>query len=463
MARLIPDTMVARTLLVLIIGLTVSHVLSVGMYFTDQTSTLMFVRGQHIGDRILTIQRLIETALEAERLRIVNLADDSELHVSWNRESATADGPAEGWKADFRRGVLAAHLGDRRLRDMRLRFAESMTTDAWREHVGEVHNGRDIGEAFLVSLQLPDMSWLNFAAPVEAPQPFWTPRFAVSMAVMLLAVGILSALVVLHLTRPMSVFARAAQRLGVDVNAPPLPETGPAEVRRAASAFNEMQGRIRRFVEDRTQMVAAISHDLGTPITRLRLRTEFVEDDEQRSKMLADLDDMEKMVASALSFARDEASSGRVAMVDLRSLLQRVCDDMTDMGHPVSLEASDKAVAFQCRPVALRRALANIVDNAVKYGGRARVSLDTTGEAIRIRIDDDGPGIPAELREAVFKPFRRLDESRNQETGGSGLGLTVARTIIRGHGGDLTLTNRSEGGLRVEVRLPHIGDAGREG
>ena len=306
----------------------------------------------------------------------------------------------------------------------------------------------------MVSLQLRDGSWLNFAAPVESPEPFWSFRFALSMVIMLLAVGVLSALVVRYLTRPLATFARAAQRLGTDVKAPPIPEGGPAEVRQATRAFNEMQERIRRIVEDRTQMLAAISHDLGTPITRLRLRAEFVEDEDQQKKMLADLDDMEKMVFSALSFARDESAGEPHAMVDLRTLLQRVCDDMADAGHAVSLDVGDEAVPYGCRPAALRRALTNLIDNAVKYGREARVSLENDRDGVRVRIDDSGPGIPEDLREEAFKPFRRLEASRSRETGGTGLGLTVARTIIHAHGGDVTLTNRSEGGLRVEVRLP---------
>ncbi len=454
MKRLIPDTMVARTLLVLIIGLTVSHALSVSLYFTDQSTAFMFAGGEHVADRILTIERLTKTAPQVERQRIVALADDPELHVMWSRDSATGDGIAADPKAEIFRDALATQFGNLDDWDLRLRHAEAITSGPWREHARQEHDGSEFGETLMVSLQLPDLSWLNFAAPIKSPEPFWTLRFAISMVVMLFAVGILSALVVLHLTKPLSVFAQAARRLGVDVKAPALPERGPAEIRQATQAFNEMQNRIQRFVEDRVQMVAAISHDLGTPITRLRLRTEFVANREQREKMLADLDDMEKMVFSVLSFARDDAASEPRALVNLRTLLQRVCDDMTDMGHTVSLDAGDEAVGYECRPAAIRRALTNLIENAVKYGGEARVSLDATSDAILIRIDDDGPGIPEELREEVFKPFRRLEASRSRETGGAGLGLTVARTIVRGLGGDVTLTNRSEGGLRVEVRLP---------
>jgi signal transduction histidine kinase len=455
MRRLIPDTIAARTLLVLVIGLTVSHVLSVGLYLTDRTNALMFTSGEHTGERIATIGRLVENASQVERRRIVELADHPKLHVTWSQESAIGDQQDSGWQADVLRDALAVHLNGGSGQVFRLRHTDNVTIKAWQEHISDEHQGEDLGETLMVSLQLRDGSWLNFVAPVESPEPFWSFRFALSTVIMLLAVGILSALVVRHLTRPLGTFARAAQRLGTDVKAPPIPVTGPAEVRQATRAFNEMQERIRRFVEDRTQMLAAISHDLGTPITRLRLRAEFVEDEEQQKKMLADLDDMEKMVFSALSFARDEAASEPHAMVDIRTLLHRVCDDMADAGQPVLLDVGADAVAYGCRPAALRRALTNLIDNAVKYGREARVSLDATPDTILIRIDDDGPGIPEELREEVFKPFRRLEASRSRETGGSGLGLTVARTIIRAHGGNVTLMNRSEGGLRVELDLPH--------
>lgn len=454
MRRLIPDTIAARTLLVLILGLTVSHVLSVALYFTDRTSALMFTGGEHTGERIATIGRLVENASQVERRRIVELADHAKLHVTWSQKSAIEDQGVSGWQADVLRDALVAHLGDEGRQVFRIRHTDEAVTPHWRQHLRRNHQESTLGEALMVSLQLRDGSWLNFAAPVESPEPFWSFRFALSMVVMLLAVVVLSALVVHHLVKPLGTFARAAQRLGVDVKAPPIPESGPAEVRHATRAFNEMQDRIRRFVEDRTQMVAAISHDLGTPITRLRLRAEFVEDEEQRKKMLADLDDMERMVSSALSFARGEAACEPSAMVDLRTLLQRVCDDMADAGRAVTLDIGDDAVPFACRPVALRRALANLIENAVKYGQRARVSLDNDQDGVLVRIEDDGPGIPEELQEDVFRPFRRLEASRSRETGGTGLGLTVARTIIRAHGGDVTLSNRSEGGLRVDIRLP---------
>lgn len=454
MKQLIPDTIVTRTLLVLIVGLTVSHVLSVGLYLTDRTSALLLTGGEHMGERIATITRLVEDASPAERWRTIEIADHSMFHVSWDQESAIDDQPEAGGRADVLREAVVAHLNRDSWQVFRVRLTDEGAPGAWRMHLKQDHQGNDGGQTLIGSLQLRDGSWLNFAAPIESRAPFWSLRFALSIVIMLLAVGVLAAVVVHHLTRPLATFAYAAQRLGTDVKAPSIPESGPAEVRRAIRAFNDMQDRIRRFIEDRTQMLAAISHDLGTPITRLRLRAEFVEDEEQKNKMLADLDEMEKMVFSALSFARTETTGEAHMMVDLRALLQRICDDMADTGHTIAVDLGPDPVPYGCRPVAVRRALTNLVDNAVKYGHRAIVSLKDTPDSVLVRIEDAGPGIPDHLREDAFKPFRRLEGSRSRDTGGTGLGLTVARTVIRAHGGDVALTNRKEGGLRVDVRLP---------
>ncbi|HEV2673076.1 MAG TPA: ATP-binding protein [Aliidongia sp.] len=253
--------------------------------------------------------------------------------------------------------------------------------------------------------------------------------------------------------RNLSQFSAAADAVGRSVEAPLLPETGPREVRLAAKAFNRMQERLRRFVNDRTQMLAAISHDLRTPLTRLRLRAEFVDDDAQRTKMLGDIAEMEAMISATLAFARDDAVREPRAPQDLDQLLDQLASDLCDGGYPVVYEPSG-LVIVSCSAGGIRRALANLAENAVKYGGVARLSLEPADDLVTILIDDDGPGIPPEMAEQVFQPFFRLEGSRNRDTGGVGLGLSVARTIIRGHGGDIALRNRPEGGLRVTVTLP---------
>ena len=260
-----------------------------------------------------------------------------------------------------------------------------------------------------------------------------------------------------RLTRPLTRFAAAADRLGVDVQAPPLPERGARELRQAARAFNRMQKRLCHLIDDRTQMLAAISHDLRTALTRLQLRTEFIDDSQQRQKALSDLEEMHTMLSATLSFARDDMEAEARSPLDLAVLLQTVHDDYVDAGQTVNYQGPNHLI-WVGRPTALRRAFTNLIDNAVKYGHQADVSLTAVDNVITVTIGDRGSGIAAKLREQVFTPFFRLETSRNRETGGVGLGLAVARTAIRRHGGDITLTDPSGGGLLVTVSLPRLTD-----
>ncbi len=205
----------------------------------------------------------------------------------------------------------------------------------------------------------------------------------------------------------------------------------------------------------RTRMLAAISHDLRTPITSLRIRAEFIEDAELQAKILATLDEMQAMTEATLGFAREDATEETFQETDLSALCKSVVADAADIDKDASFQAPEGTrVVVSCRPIALRRALRNIVDNALAYGGRARVAVERSADAVVIVVDDDGPGIPDSDQARVFEPFVRLEESRNRETGGIGLGMAIARTILRAHGGDVELKNRPEGGLRVRLLLP---------
>jgi signal transduction histidine kinase len=228
-----------------------------------------------------------------------------------------------------------------------------------------------------------------------------------------------------------------------------MDEIGPTEIREAAEAFNQMQRRIRRFVEDRTRMLAAVSHDLHTMLTRFRLRAEYIDD----NKAHADLAEMQAMLDATLSFARDDAAAEPRTSVDLSSVLQTLCDDLADAGQKVIYEGAHR-VTIGCRSAALGRAFANLIDNAVKYGGEADVRLNDSADEVVIRIADRGPGIPEADRGKVFAPFYRLEASRSRDTGGTGLGLALARNIVRGHGSDITLEDREGGGLVACVGLP---------
>lgn len=302
---------------------------------------------------------------------------------------------------------------------------------------------------------LADASWLRFSTHTDLPSLGWVVHMSAQLLLVCLALVVFAVVAARQITRPIRTFVAAAERLGTDVNAPPIPEKGSLELRRATRVFNTMQQRLQRYVDDRTRMLAAISHDLRTSLTRLRLRTQFIADPRQRDKAEQDLEQMDAMLASTLSFARDDAASEVPVGLDLAKLLHTLCDDLIDLGEEVEYRGPE-AFTVCCRPLALQRAVTNVLSNAVSYGGRALITLDPREGSCEIRIEDNGPGIPQSQFEAVFEPFVRLDPARNRSTGGSGLGLSIARSVMRSHGGDVTLANRDSGGLVVHMLLADL-------
>ena len=305
-----------------------------------------------------------------------------------------------------------------------------------------------------VGIALPDGAMISAKVlPDQRPRPFWSGPWAVTLLFAIVSLTLLGLWAARALTAPLSSFAKAAESFSLNGAAAPLPERGPEEIRSVAKALNRMRERITTLIDDRTRMLAAISHDLRTPITRMRLRPEFIDDAEQRTRMEADLQEMEAMIAATLSFARDEANAEPRVATDIAVLLKRVVEDAKAAGHDVRYAGPDHR-DIVASPMLLRRAFANLIDNAIRYGERARVGLAAAPGAVRIAIEDDGPGIPESETEKVFAPFYRLEGSRSRETGGTGLGLSVARNAILGHGGTIELRNRAEGGLTVSVTLP---------
>ncbi|UVW29107.1 ATP-binding protein [Massilia sp. H6] len=269
----------------------------------------------------------------------------------------------------------------------------------------------------------------------------------------LISIAALAYVVARMTTRPLKVLARAAQDLGQDINRAPLALTGSSEIRQASAAFNAMQARIRQYIFQRTQMLAAITHDLQTPLTRMRLRLEKVGDAELQERLVGDLSAMQEMVREGLDLARSMDTTENMHLLDLDSLLEAVCADAVDAGQSVELKGQ-AGIAMLGRPMDLRRCLGNLIDNAVKYGRNARVCVERLNGAARVRIRDSGPGIPASEMGRVFDPFYRVETSRSRESGGTGLGLTIARNIAEQHGGSIALANHPEGGLEVTLVLP---------
>jgi signal transduction histidine kinase len=398
-------------------------------WLADQ-SAAQITDGGHSDNRL---QRRLELLIDDDPVRevVVDLRDDDGF---WRRDRDDDD-DAGGASEILPAGAdEAARDGDRDRRR------------GLRQH----HRGPS---SLLISARLDDGRWLNVGMSVPEPSPRWALPSLLSMAVMAVALSLIVIFTVRRITRPMAQLAAAAESLGRGEAVTPLLEQGPLDVRQATRAFNQMHDRLQRFVQDRTRMLAAISHDLRTPITSLRLRAEFVEDEESRAKILETLDEMQRMTEATLAFAREEAAREDTRTVDLGALIESLCEDLTELGLDVAFAGAPKT-PYPCRSLSLKRAIRNLVENAVAYGQRARVGLESAGDEFRIVIDDDGPGIPEADFERVFAPFVRLEESRSRETGGIGLGMAIARSVVRGHGGDITLANREGGGLRAVIHLP---------
>ncbi len=308
-------------------------------------------------------------------------------------------------------------------------------------------------DGMAMTMQLKDGSWLNsiYYKPLKAG--IWRLEYIVPTVITGLVLCLIGAVIARLIARPLRQLAAAAEALGKGEVLPILPETGPTEIRHLREAFNVMQLRLTRFVEDRTRMLAAIGHDLRTPLTTLRLRAEFIPESEARTKLIGTIDEIEKMTEATLGFAKGDTASEQTRVVDLNALVGSLCDDLAELGNDVTFEESAKT-AYRCRPDGLKRAVRNLVENALRYGGKAMVHLDRNDTTIDIVIEDQGPGIPDDQLERVFAPFYRLESSRNHETGGVGLGLSIARTIIHQHGGDIILSSNKPG-LRATVALPN--------
>ena len=307
-------------------------------------------------------------------------------------------------------------------------------------------------ESLSVRLRDGDELMLSVLPPRSATSPQRTD-FTWTISIFLVSVAFLAYLVARMTTRPLKQLAQAAKDLGNDINHPPLDLTGADEIRQASAAFNAMQARIRQYIFQRTQMLAAITHDLQTPLTRMRLRLEKVSDSELQERLIGDLSAMQAMVREGLDLARSMDTSETMQMLDLDSLLDSVCADAAESCQRVTL-SGHAGMALLGRPMDLRRCLVNLIDNAVKYGHAAKVSVDRINGAARIRVRDAGPGIPGAELARVFDPFYRVETSRSRESGGTGLGLTIARNIAEQHGGSITLANHPEGGLEATLMLP---------
>jgi signal transduction histidine kinase len=460
--KLVPRSVFGRLVLVLLGGLLAAQIATVYINLSERDQLLYRTGGMRLAQQISDIVQLLDSLPPAERRRVAALFNSPPLTVSLDRppivekeESGDADFPASMFKA-----MLRLSLGE----DAGVRVARSAGAPDFGSRKGPPgmpggprrmwgRDGPPTGPYFTVQVPLSDAMLVTFESGV-VPQAAAVPlRVALTLLVLVATVVAISLIAVRWVTEPLSRLAAAAERLGANIHEAPLPEDGPVEVRRAAKAFNAMQRRLSRFISDRVRVLAAMSHDLKTPITRMRLRTEMLEDEALRAKFERDLSEMESMVTQALEFMRDSSADETVRQVDVMALLGTLQSDYRDSGKSVEI-AGRIAQPFAARPLALRRCLTNLVENAVRYGGTAMIEVEEGAREIAVRIRDRGPGVPEAELEQVFEPFYRGEASRSRETGGTGLGLGIARNIARAHGGDIVLRNRPGGGLEALLTLP---------
>ncbi len=445
--RLWPRSLAARTAVVLLAGLAFVQIAGLTIHAFDRIELQRFAQTRDIAGRAMNLYRSVALAAPEQRDAVV--AELNQRDIMRSGTVVRLDGLPPGTDLPPTPQPLQ--------RELRVSLQLIPMPQLQRPREVVIRGNAELGQV-VMGMRLPDGRWVDITLPLPPVRLWHSANFLSAFLLMTLAAALLTLWAVRRLTAPVATLAAAAEALGRDVNAPPLPETGPLEVAQAAAAFNLMAARIRRFVQDRTFMLTAIGHDLRTPITRLKLRAEFMDDEEQRRKMLLDLDELESMVAATLAFGRDVTTDEPVSPVDLTELARTVLDETADacpeMADRLAYEGPDH-LTVRARPKSLKRALTNLVANAVKYGGNARIILSPpVAGSVTLLVEDDGPGVPPGELERVFQPFHRIETSRNRETGGTGLGLPIARNILRAHGGDVVLSNRPSGGIRAAVSLP---------
>ncbi|AZZ94498.1 HAMP domain-containing protein [Hahella sp. KA22] len=477
LARLVPQSLLSRMVIVLVIAVLAAQALS-SLIWVAQIKTRnqenVLSMSNHLAFSIASTVRFFKS-LPVEYRHIVldqlRRMGGSRFFVTFNSEliniSPTPDADLKRWVLEEVDSVLQRELGRQVEIISEFSFAESLHVfnndirlldlpPGWGHHSLLLHPQKT--PILVVQIGLEKDEWLYLATLLPTPdgliegdylpaERLWFMGITVVLVVLSLFV------VVRWLTRPLKLLSRAADELGKDIERPPLPEEGSTEVVAAARTFNAMQERIQRYIQDRETLFSAISHDLKTPITRLRLRAEMLDDDQLRGKFIQDLEDLDHMVHGALQCVKDTTVHENPVNIDLHYLLQQICEG-ADLQRKKVVLTGVLEQPFWGKPLALKRAFSNIIDNALFYGHQAEVFLEDVNEGVHVAVRDFGPGVPEMEQDRIFEPYVRLEKSRNRNTGGSGLGLSIARNIIHAHGGRLKVRNHEQGGFVVEVWLP---------
>lgn len=461
--RWLPRSLSSRLVILFVGGLILAQVVSLSILLQDRGEFLARASGMQSVMRVIDIAQLLDSSDTAERERIIRVLRSPQLRIGLH---ATAPQPKTGGvdpspQETVFLSMLRHKLGrDREIWvNIRARSPEKLRAAPAIEHGARYARpeGRSVSSvvppALIAHVRLLDGVWLSVDSTLEPQAVSWPYRALVSALVLLLAVLGLAWYGVRWVTRPLKTFAQAAEKLGENIDRAPLPEKGPTEVVSAARALNEMQARLSKYLSDRTRILTAMSHDLKTPITRMRLRAELLEHEVTQAKFKQDLAELESMVSGTLDYMRGVQDGEPLASIDINFLLKSLQSDSLELGQVVHIvgTAGDDLV---CRPQSLKRCLANLIENAVKYGQVAHVQLIDSDATLQIVIEDEGPGVPASELAMLFEPFYRVEASRSRDTGGTGLGLSIARSIAVLHGGTLKAENTEHRGLRLTLNLP---------
>lgn len=450
-------TLRVQLVLLIVASLLVAQLISLWLFADERSLAVRAALGFEAAGRAANVARLIEEAPPELHASILRASNSPLVRFDLaTRPVVQHSDHSDGGQVE---GRIRALLDDSFSRDIRVELHEIegqiLPLPHLSQEMAQIHIAMMRGELSAVEMNLSigitGGNWLNVSTRFERPPIQWPVysmlTFALTAATIL---GVVFWFLMTRLTGPLRGLVHAADRLGRGEDIDDLPMVGPTEVRDLTSTFNRMQDRLTRFLADRTRMLAALGHDLRSPLTALRVRAEMVDDEETRESLVASVEEMQAMVEATLTFARGLTGGEEPEVVNLNSFLHSL---QTDMVVPFKL-AEGSAIGVRIRPNALRRALRNVIENAERYGGNTRVYFTVSNEEFVITVEDDGPGIPAVELERVFDPFFRLEQSRSLETGGHGLGLSIARTIIGAHGGSISLSNREEGGLRATIAIP---------
>jgi len=479
--RLAPRSLFGRLVAVMLAGLVVAQLVSFYINASERDQLLYRSGGMYVAQRIADLAALLDSMAPGERRKVAAVFDGPPLRIDLDRPPLPADPSLQA--GDFRLTAFATMLRRGLGDDMPVaigrapgapvsppRFGRgpprnpplAMMGDAPMRHpmmMGDGAFGPSPDAMNIVAqVRLHDGSLVTFDSSLPQEATSVPLRIALTLLALLIVVIVLSLVAVRWVTVPLRTLASAADKLGRDLDNPPLSEGGPLEVRQAAKAFNTMQQRLSRLIAERTRLFAAMSHDLKTPITRLRLRAELLDDEALQARFTKDLDEMEAMVRETLDYLRDTAAQEPVRPLDVNALLESLQHDYREAGGALEIEGRASA-PYLGRPLALRRCLTNVLDNALRYGKRATIVVEDAPAALTVRVRDEGPGMPQDQLERAFEPFFRGEASRSRDTGGTGLGLGIARNIARAHGGELVLRNRREGGLEAALTLPRASPA----